>query len=84
MPAFEVPGGKELLHCVAEPPAEERPFPDRAIQLAQDSEGGEVGREEDDETPDGAREMAAKRGWRATLERKPRVLDVLRRVVRGV
>src|SRR5439155_1096747 len=81
LPAVQVTGRKELLHRVAEPVAEQCLFPDGPVQLAQDRKGGEVGGEEDGEAPDGAREVTAQRGGRATLEREPRVLDQARRVV---
>ncbi len=84
LPAVQVTSGEQLLHRVADPGAEQRPFTDGPIQLAQDGEGGEVGGEEHGEAPDGAREVTAQRRGRTTLEREPGVGDLTRCVVRRV
>jgi len=80
LPTIQVTGGEELLHCIADPGAEQGTFADRPVQLAQNGEGGEVGGQEDGESPDGAGEVAAQRGRRATLEGEPVVVDRARGV----
>src|SRR5258705_12482979 len=77
LPAIQVTGGKEALHCVADPGAEYCPLADGSVQLAQDGEGGEVGGEEDGEASSGASEVAAQGGWGAALGRQTVGLELL-------